>query len=228
MGRFDRTRALLGDKVDLLATKRVVVFGVGGVGSYVIEALARSGVGSITIVDNDCVAESNINRQIIALTSTIGRNKVDVARERIMDINPDCKVIAKCEFITPENASSYFDGIDYAIDAIDNVSAKIALCIAAKEKGVPLISCMGTGNKLDPSKLQIADLSKTHTCPLAKVMRLELKRRGIAHQKVLFSTEQAIRPTCSNDDERIIGSVAFVPSVAGLMIAGEVIKDLII
>ena len=227
MARFERTRALLGDRLDLLADKRVAVFGVGGVGSYVVEALARSGVGSIIIVDNDIVAESNINRQLIALTSTVGRKKVEVARDRILDINPDCKVVAKCEFITSENAESYLDGIDYAIDAIDNVSAKIALCVAAHERGVPLISCMGTGNKLDPSKLLISDLSKTHTCPLAKVMRVELKKHGITHQKVLFSTEQPIKVTASDRDNRVIGSVAFVPSVAGLFIAGEVIKDLI-
>lgn len=227
MARFERTRALLGDRLDLLADKRVAVFGVGGVGSYVVEALARSGVGSIIIVDNDIVAESNINRQLIALTSTVGRKKVEVARDRILDINPDCNVVAKCEFITPENSESYLDGIDYAIDAIDNVSAKIALCVAAHGRGVPLISCMGTGNKLDPSKLLISDLSKTHTCPLAKVMRVELKKRGITHQKVLFSTEQPIKVTASDRDNRVIGSVAFVPSVAGLIIAGEVIKDLI-
>lgn len=225
MGRFDRIRLLLGDNVDLLSEKHVVVFGVGGVGSYVVEALARCGVGRITIVDNDCIAESNINRQLIALTSTVGRKKVEVARERILDINPDCNVTAKCEFVTPENAAAFLDDVDYAIDAIDNVSAKIALCVAAKEKGVSMISCMGTGNKLDPSMLEITDLSKTHTCPLAKVMRIELKKRGVTHQKVLFSKEQPIKS--SSDDRRTIGSVAFVPSVAGLMIAGEVVRDLI-
>ncbi len=225
MGRFDRTRLLLGERADILSKKHVIVFGVGGVGSYSVEALARSGVGRITIVDNDSVVESNINRQLIALSSTVGKKKVEVARDRVLDINPDCKITAKCEFITPENAASYLDDVDYAVDAIDNVSAKIALCVAAIEKGVPLISCMGTGNKLDPSMLELTDISKTHTCPLAKVMRVELKKRGITHQKVLFSKEQPVKS--STENRRVIGSVAFVPSVAGLMIAGEVIRDMI-
>ncbi len=224
MERFERSRLLLGDNLDLFKKKRVIVFGIGGVGSYVVEALARSGIGELTLVDNDIVNRSNINRQIIALESTVGMKKVDVARNRVLDINPDCKVTALNEFVTPVNADSFLQGVDYIIDAIDNVSAKIALSVCAESRGIPIISCMGTGNKLDPSQLEITDISKTHTCPLAKVMRLELKKRGISHQKVLFSKEQPIK----HSDSKTIGSVAFVPSVAGLMIAGEVIRDLCI
>lgn len=221
---------LLGDRLEDLSEKRVIVFGVGGVGSYTVEALVRSGIGSLVLVDRDTVSESNINRQLIALSSTVGKRKVDVARDRALDINPACRVETRFEFVTADTADSYLENVDYAVDAIDNVSAKIALAVSAAKKGIPYISCMGTGNKLDPSRLEITDLAKTHTCPLAKVMRVELRKRGIQHLKVLYSTEPPIRPLdlCEDKDGRrsVPGSVAFVPSVAGLMIAGQVVRDL--
>lgn len=220
MNRFDRSRVLLGDGLDRLAQCHVVVFGVGGVGSYAVEALARCGIGRLTVVDEDVVDVTNINRQLIALTSTVGRPKVSVAQERVWDINPNCVVTAEQVRITPENADSFFQGVDYAVDAIDTVTAKIALIQAAAAASVPIVSCMGTGNKLDPGQLKIADLAKTHQCPLARVMRQELKKRGIVHLPVLFSTEEPVVK------RQIPGSVSFVPSVAGLMIAGKVIRDL--
>ena len=226
MDRFERTKLVLGDGADKLREKHVVVFGVGGVGSYVVEALARCGVGKITIVDNDIVSKSNINRQIIALESTIGMKKVDVAKARILDINPNCEVDARCEFVTADNAEEFLCGkVDYVVDAIDNITAKIKIAEIAVERDLKIISCMGTGNKLDATKFQITDISKTHTCPLARVMRAELRKRNINHLQVLFSTEQAIKSQTAN--ERTPGSVSFVPSVAGLLIAGKVVRDLI-
>ena len=226
MDRFERTKLVLGDDADKLSEKHVVVFGVGGVGSYVVEALARCGVGKITIVDNDIVSKSNINRQLIALGSTVGMRKVEVTKARILDINPNCEVVARCEFVTAENAADFVSGkIDYVVDAIDNVTAKLKIAEIAVERGVNIISCMGTGNKLDATKFQITDISKTHTCPLARVMRAELRKRNINHLQVLFSTEQAIKSQTAN--ERTPGSVSFVPSVAGLLIAGKVVRDLI-
>jgi tRNA A37 threonylcarbamoyladenosine dehydratase len=222
--RFIRTKLLIGsEKLDILRTKHVAVFGVGGVGGYVCEALARCGIGRFTIVDRDTVNESNINRQIIALTSTVGRAKVDVMKERMCDINPDVYIEACEVFYLPQNASEFdFTKYDYVVDAVDTVTAKLQIITAAKEANVPVISSMGAGNKLDPSLFRIADISKTSVCPLAKVMRRELKNRGLKDVKCVYSTEEAIKPEGNE-----IGSIAFVPSVAGLLIASEVIKDLI-
>ena len=222
--RFIRTKLLIGsEKLDILRTKHVAVFGVGGVGGYVCEALARCGIGRFTIVDRDTVNESNINRQIIALTSTVGRAKVDVMKERMCDINPDVYIEACEVFYLPQNASEFdFTKYDYVVDAVDTVTAKLQIITAAKEANVPVISSMGAGNTLDPSLFRIADISKTSVCPLAKVMRRELKNRGLKDVKCVYSTEEAIKPEGNE-----IGSIAFVPSVAGLLIASEVIKDLI-
>ena len=222
--RFIRTKLLIGsEKLDILRRKHVAVFGVGGVGGYVCEALARCGIGRFTIVDRDTVNESNINRQIIALTSTVGRSKVDVMKERMCDINPDVYIEACEVFYLPQNASEFdFTKYDYVVDAVDTVTAKLQIITAAKEANVPVISSMGAGNKLDPSLFRIADISKTSVCPLAKVMRRELKNRGLKDVKCVYSTEEAIKPEGNE-----IGSIAFVPSVAGLLIASEVIKDLI-
>ena len=227
VNEFIRSELLLGKgSMGKLKEKRVIVFGVGGVGSYVCEALARTGLGSITVVDNDTVAESNINRQIIALHSTVGMNKVDVVAERIKDINPMCEVIKKQMFYLPENADEInLTEYDYIVDAIDTVTAKIDIICRANNLKVPIISCMGTGNKLEPSMLKISDIYKTNVCPLARVMRRELKQRGIKKLTVLYSEEKPISP--DSDNPRVPGSVSFVPSVAGLMIGGYVIKELI-
>ena len=239
MNKFARTKLLLGqDGIDKLQDSRVAVFGVGGVGGYVCEALVRSGIGTFDIIDNDKVCESNINRQIIATTKTIGRDKVDVMRERMQDINPDVTVnIHKCFFL-PESADDFpFEEYDYVVDAVDTVTAKIALVMKCKEKNVPIISSMGAGNKLDASAFKVSDIYKTKVCPLAKVMRHELKKRGVKKLKVVYSEELPLTPVndgtnvCEKEDSTIVkratpGSVAFVPSVAGLIIAGEVVKDL--
>ena len=244
---FSRTELLLGEKnMNRLYASRVIIFGVGGVGGYVAEGLARSGIGSIDIVDNDKVALSNLNRQIIALHSTIGRDKVDVVRERLLDINPAIKVTPHKCFYLPETADRFdFSEYDYVIDAIDTVTGKIQIIMQAEEAGVPVISSMGCGNKLDPTKLKVADIYSTSVCPLAKVMRRELKKRGIKKLKVVYSEEPALKPggaeVSANDPgtpsesqpehtERrraVPGSTAFVPSTAGLIIASEVVKDLI-
>ncbi len=230
MERFERSRILLGDDALLkLKYAKVIVFGVGGVGSYVCEALARGGVGTITLVDNDTVSESNINRQLVALSSTIGRNKTDVMKERILEINPECNVTSIPCFYTKEKEVS-IEGFDYVVDAIDTVTSKLTLIEEANRLSIPIISCMGTGNKLDPTRFEIADISKTSVCPLARVMRRELKLRGIHHLKVLYSKEDPICPqsSVSEDGRRSVpGSVSFVPPVAGMIIAGEVIKDII-
>lgn len=232
MNAFSRTELLLGsENMDRLKKARVAVFGVGGVGGYVVEALARSGVGSLDLIDQDTVNLTNINRQIIALHSTVGRYKVDVAKERILDINPDAVVRTYRIFYLPETAEQFdFMEYDYVVDAIDTVTGKLMLAEQANASGTPLISSMGAGNKLDAAAFQVADIYETSVCPLAKVMRRELKKRGIQKLKVVYSREQPM--TCSvNDSEEpgrrpIPGSVAFVPSVAGLIIAGEVIRDL--
>ena len=245
--QFSRTELLLGkEAMDKLANSKVAVFGVGGVGGYVCEALARSGVGSFDLIDDDKVCLTNLNRQIIATRKSVGKYKTDVMKERILDINPDAKVeMHKCFFL-PENADEFpFDSYDYVVDAVDTVTAKIELVLQSQKKGVPIISSMGAGNKLDGSMFQVADIYKTRVCPLAKVMRRELKKRGVKKLKVVYSEEQPVRPledmsiSCRTQcicppgaqhkcTERrdIPGSVAFVPSVAGLIIAGEVIKDL--
>lgn len=229
--QFSRTALLLGEEgVAKLKNSRVAVFGVGGVGGYVVEALARSGVGAIDLIDKDVVSISNINRQIIALHSTVGRPKTEVMAERIQDINPDIRVHTHNVFYLPETAAQFdFSQYDYVVDAIDTVAGKIALIEHAKNAGVPVISSMGAGNKLDPTAFEVADIAKTSVCPLARVMRRELKKRGIEHVKVVYSKEEPL-PTKETDEETgkaVAGSIAFVPSVVGLIIAGEVIKDLV-
>ena len=230
-----RTAMLVGeDALNQYHTARVAVFGVGGVGGYVCEGLARAGIGALDLFDHDTVSLSNINRQIIALHSTVGRNKVDVMRERIADIAPDCQVKTYPIFYLPENADEIdLSQYDYIVDAIDTVSAKIELAVRAHALGVPIIASMGTGNKLDPFAFRIADISKTDTCPLAKVMRRELRVRGINHMKVLFSKELPRKPILleGSEEENRGGkvspaSIATIPSVAGLMIANEILIDL--
>lgn len=243
--RFSRTEMLLGaDAMEQLKKAHVAVFGVGGVGGYTAEALVRSGIGKLTLVDSDTVAESNINRQIIATTKTIGRYKTEVMKERALDINPDIQVEEHRIFYLPETAGQFdFTEFDYVVDAVDTVTAKLTLVEAANAAGVPVISCMGAGNKLNPGAFEITDIYKTSVCPLAKVMRRECKLRGIKKLKVLYSKEEALKPRESKSEDCFAegtgeevnittkrrstpGSVAFVPSVAGLMIAGEVIRDL--
>ena len=246
--QFSRTELLFGkEAMDKLAGSKVAVFGIGGVGGYVCEALVRSGVGAFDLIDDDKVCLTNLNRQIIATRSTVGKYKTDVMRDRMLDINPNVEVeVHKCFFL-PENADDFpWDSYDYVVDAVDTVTAKIALVMKCKEKNIPIISSMGAGNKLDASQFKVADIYKTKVCPLAKVMRRELKKRGVKKLKVVYSEEIPTRPiedmaiSCRNNcicppgaehkcTERrdIPGSVAFVPSVAGLIIAGEVAKDLI-
>lgn len=230
---FDRTQLLLGEaSMDILNNSSVAVFGVGGVGGYVAEALVRSGIGSIDIIDNDKVSETNINRQIIATTKTVGQYKVDVLKQRILEINPDCKVTAYKCFYLPETKSEFdFSSYDYIVDAVDTVTAKIQLVLEAGDNKVPIISSMGAGNKLNPAEFEVADISKTSVCPLAKVMRRELKKRGVNHLKVVYSKEPPIKPGISEEvtgKRAVPGSVAFVPSVVGMIIASEVVKDLIV
>lgn len=238
--QFSRTRLLVGeDLMEKLHNSRVAVFGVGGVGGYVVEALARSGIGTLDIIDNDTVCESNINRQIIATRKSVGRYKVDVMKERILDINEDAVVNAYNTFFLPENADDFcFEEYDYVVDAIDTVTAKIALVKICEEKNIPVISSMGAGNKLEAGAFKVADIYKTKMCPLAKVMRQELKKRGIKKLKVVYSEEIPMTPIESEmteEDRKNLeaskrrstpGSTAFVPSAAGLIIAGEVFKDL--
>ena len=248
LNQFSRTELLLGkEAMEQLANSRVAVFGVGGVGGYAVEALVRSGVGAIDLIDDDKVCLTNLNRQIIATRKTVGQYKVDVMKERILDINPDCKVETHKCFYLPENKEEFdFTKYSYVIDAVDTVTAKIQLVMQAHETGVPIISSMGAGNKLNPAEFEVADIYKTSVCPLAKVMRRELKKRGIRKLKVVYSKEQPKRPLedmaiscrtnciCPPGAEHkctkrrdIPGSTAFVPSVAGLIVASEVIKDLI-
>jgi tRNA A37 threonylcarbamoyladenosine dehydratase len=210
------------EAVNKLRHAHVAVFGVGGVGGFTAEALARAGVGSITLIDADRVSVSNINRQIIATRSTVGQYKTEAMKARIADINPECEVSAISEFYSEENPIS-LDGLDYIADCIDSVKSKLHLITEAKSEGIPIISSMGAGNKLDPTRFAVADISKTHTDPLAKVIRTELRKRGINHLKVVFSDEPPINPS----GERTPGSVSFVPSVVGLIMAGEIIKDII-
>ena len=248
LNQFSRTALLIGDDaIERLADARVAVFGIGGVGGYTVEALARSGVGKFDLIDDDRICLTNINRQILATTKTIGKYKTDAAHERILDINPKADVVRHKTFFLPENADEYdFSSWDYVVDAIDTVSGKVALIEKAQEAGVPVISCMGAGNKMDPTAFEVADIYSTSVCPLAKVMRRELKKRGIKSLKVVYSKEPPLTPAddsrsscrrnciCPPGTQRtctvrrqIPGSNAFVPSVAGLIIAGEVVKDLI-
>lgn len=233
LNQFSRTQLLFGKKnIEKLNSARVIVFGVGGVGSYVVEALARSGVGAIDVVDNDDVSLTNINRQLYALHSTIGKLKVDVAEERIHDINPDCKVTKHKIFFMPDTADQFdFSKYDYVVDCIDTVKGKLEIIKMAKALDKPVISSMGAGNKIDPTQFKVADISKTSVCPLARVVRAELKKLGIKKVKCVYSTEPALETIAEPDSEMkgngiAPGSNAFVPSVAGLIIAGEVIKDL--
>lgn len=228
---YSRTALLLGeDGVEKLRRSRVAVFGIGGVGGYVCEALARAGIGALDLIDDDTVSLSNLNRQIIALHSTVGRPKVEVMAERICDINPDCVVRPIRTFYLPERADEFdFSAYDYIADAIDTVSAKIDLCVRATAAGVPILSAMGAGNKCDPTRFEVADLAKTTICPLARVMRTELRKRGIEHIKVVYSREEPMRPAAPETTatrRAIPGSLPFVPSVAGLIMAGEIIRDL--
>jgi len=232
--RFTRTRTLIGNAgMERLARARIAVFGIGGVGGYVCEALVRSGVGSFDLIDNDTVALSNLNRQIIATEDTVGRYKVDVMRERMLSINPEVQVRTYKCFFLPENADGFpFAEYDYIVDAIDTVSAKIELVLRAKAADVPIISAMGAGNKLDASRFKVADIYKTTTCPLARVMRAELKKRGVKKLKVVFSDEPPVKPrgeaaeTKGTAGRPAPGSNAFVPAAAGLVMAGEIVKDL--
>ena len=246
--QFSRTQLLLGQEgLRRLRASRVAVFGIGGVGGYTVEALVRSGVGAIDLIDDDRVCLTNLNRQIIATRENVGRYKVDVAEERIRAINPDCAVYKHQTFFTPETADEFdFSRFDYVVDAIDTVTGKIELVLRSQAAGVPVISSMGAGNKLDPTAFQVADIYKTSVCPLARAMRRELKKRGVKRLKVVYSTEPPMTPMedesiscrshciCPPGTERkctvrrqVPGSVAFVPSVAGLILAGEVVKDLI-
>lgn len=226
---FTRTAMLIGESAaERLSSAHIAVFGIGGVGGFVVEALARSGIGYFDLIDNDTVNITNINRQIIATHNTLGKYKVDAMKERILSINPDANVEVFRKFYLPENSSHFdFSRYDYVIDAVDTVTAKIEIILNAKKVNVPVISSMGTGNKLDPTRFEIADIYKTTVCPLARVMRRELKKRGIDNLKVLYSKEEPVKSTTGESGEKPVpASIAFVPSVAGLIIAGEVIKDL--
>lgn len=237
LNRFSRTELLVGkEAMEKLGRSRVAVFGIGGVGGYTVEALARSGVGTLDLIDNDQVCLTNLNRQIIATGKTLGKYKVDAAKERILEINPDAEVHVYKTFYMPETREQFdFTQYDYVVDAIDTVTGKLALVEQAREAGVPVISSMGAGNKLDPTAFRVADIYQTSVCPLAKVMRRELKKRGIEKLKVVYSEEKPVTPVGSEEigaqegvsRRQIPGSIAFVPSVVGLIIAGEVIKDLI-
>ena len=245
--RFSRTELLLGrGAIETLSKAHVAVFGIGGVGGYVVEALARSGVGAFTLVDDDKICVTNINRQILALTETVGRYKADVAAERIRSINPAAETVVKKTFFLPSNASEFdFSSYSYVVDAVDTVTAKIGIILAAQEAGVPVISCMGAGNKVDAAGFRVTDIYKTKVCPLAKVMRAELKKRGVKHLKVVYSEEIPIRP-CGDGDlscrtscvcppgtkrtcavrRQVPGSTAFAPAAAGLVLAEEIVCDL--
>ena len=227
--QFERTALLLGKaSVEKLAEKRVAVFGVGGVGGFVCEGLVRAGIGAIDIVDKDIVAISNINRQLIALHSTVGKNKVDVLEERLKDINKNLIIKKYKCFFLPETSETFdFREYDYVVDAIDTVTGKIELILKANEAGVPIISAMGAGNKLDPTAFQVSDIYKTSVCPLARVMRRELKKRGVEKLKVVYSKEEPIKPQFEEGEEVVPGSVSFVPPALGLIIASEIVKDLI-
>ena len=232
--QFLRTAMLLGkEALNRLQNARVAVFGIGGVGGYTVEALARAGIGALDLIDHDTVSLSNINRQILATHSTVGMPKVDAAKRRILDINPHCRVVTHPVFYTPDTAAQFdFAQYDYIVDAIDTVTGKLQLVQAAEAAGTPIICCMGTGNKLDASAFRVSDISKTSMCPLARIMRKELGKRGIKHLKVVYSQEEAMTPTGWEEEaaalgkRQIPGSVSFVPGAAGLILAGEVIKDI--
>jgi len=232
VNQFSRTELLIGKEgIEKLQAAKVAIFGIGGVGSYVVEGLARAGIQNFILVDNDTVSLTNLNRQLIATHETIGRSKVEVARERILSINPNAKVEIHQEFFMTESPEIFDKTVDYIVDCIDTVTAKIELIVRAKKLNIPVISSMGTGNKLDATKFEIADIHKTSVCPLAKVMRKELRNRGIDKLKVLYSKEEPIKVSANEEcttKKQVPGSISFVPSVAGLIIAGEVIKDIIL
>lgn len=227
--QFSRTELLIGkEKIEKLKNSKVAIFGLGGVGSYVLEACVRAGIGNLVLVDKDEVDITNLNRQIIATRKTIGKPKVEVAKERILEINPDANVEIYQEFFMPETKGILDESIDYIVDAVDTVTAKIELVVRANKLNIPIISSMGTGNKLDPTKFEVSDIYKTSVCPLAKVMRKELKTRGIKELKVVYSKEEPIKIQAYNElKKQVPASISFVPSVAGLIIAGEVIKDIL-
>ena len=236
--QFLRTELLIGQQgVKKLQESKVAIFGIGGVGSFVVEGLARAGIGNFILVDNDKIDITNMNRQIIATTKTIGKNKVEVAKERILEINPKANVEIYQEFFMPESKEIVDNSVEYIVDSVDTVKAKIELVLRAKKNNIPIISCMGTGNKLDATKFEVTDIYKTSVCPLAKVMRKELKARGVDKLKVIYSKEDPIKPNnveikldvnkSITRQKQVPGSISFVPSVAGLIIAGEVVKDLI-
>lgn len=235
MNQFSRSELLLGkDTMTKLANMKIAVFGVGGVGSYVCEALVRSGVGSFILIDSDSISLTNVNRQIHATLKTVGKSKVEVMKERMLDINPNCNIVTYEEFYLPDNHSNIItDDISYIVDAIDTVSAKIDIIVEAKKRNIPIISAMGAGNKLDPTRFEVTDIYKTSVCPLAKVMRKELKNRGIKELKVVYSKEEPIKiedySCCSDelDKKRVPGSLAFVPSCMGLIIASEIVRDVL-
>lgn len=233
MDEFSRSRILLGEKMmNKIRNSHVLVLGLGGVGSYVAEALARAGVGHLTLVDNDTVSLTNINRQLYALHSTLGMPKTEVAKARILDINPDCQVTVKSVFYLPENREEIFcESYDYIADAIDTVTAKIDLAVQANDRGIPIISCMGAGNKLDPSAFRIGDIFETKNCPICRVMRRELRKRDVERLTVVFSEEKALTPAAMKEEmsikRQIPGSVSFVPPVAGLLMAGEIIRKIV-
>lgn len=231
MEQFARSELLLGrDNMEKLKRSRVAVFGIGGVGGFTAEALARTGVGALELFDMDTVSITNINRQIIATLDTVGKYKTDVMKERIALINPEAEVVSHRCFFLPDNSAEFdFSGYDYVVDAVDTVTAKIELVMKCRENGVPIISSMGAGNKLDPTRFEVEDIFKTSVCPLARVMRTELRKRGVERLKVVYSKEPPVTPLPSGEEaakKSVPGSLAFVPSVAGLIIAGEVIKDL--
>ncbi len=229
--QFLRSEMILGkESTENLKNKNVILFGLGGVGSYTAEALARAGIGRLTIVDNDFVSVTNINRQLCALHSTVGKAKVDVVKERILDINPECEVTALQKFYLPENSDEFnLSEYDYIADAIDTVSAKIDLAVKSQELSIPMISCMGTGNKLDPTKFTVSDIFKTSGCPLCRVMRSELRKRGIKKLSVVWSPEEPVKPLMADENSgkrQTPGSLPFVPGVAGMIMAGKIITDL--
>lgn len=226
--QYTRTELLIGTEgIEKLKKAKVVIFGIGGVGSFVVEGLARAGIGNFILIDNDEISKSNLNRQLIATTKTIGRAKVEIAKERILEINPNAEVEIHQQFFMPDSKDIFDNSADYIVDAIDTVTAKIEIIERANRLNIPIISSMGTGNKLDPTRFEIADIYKTSVCPLAKVMRKELKSRNIEKLKVLYSKETPIKTGKFENGKQVPGSISFVPSVAGLIIAGEVIKDII-
>ena len=232
MNRFLRTELLIGKSgLESLANCHVMIFGVGGVGGYVVESLVRSGLGKISIIDNDCVSLTNLNRQIIATVDKIGLPKVDVMKERILNINPNCIVNTYETFVVNENIDSFdFSDVNYIVDAVDTVTAKLAIISKAKELGIPVISAMGAGNRLDPTQIKISDINQTKNCPLAKVMRYELKKRGISHVKCIYSLELPTKPSekiiLEDSHKEVIASISYMPSIFGLMISSEIIKDI--